>query len=183
MLQPQMDTPQGVQTAKASGLADDGAGNIYCSCQNYDMALQMYGVSKYSSDSTGTLTLKSSLYGVPGDLDTQYPSDIIHVDPVKGMIYLGITGPNFVISFPTSTSGQLKKSVILGGKTSMLGTTPNANIASLATDARGALYVAIGSTILVFKTPSGDPKPDRIISDKTDLNYFGYPAGSMLLVR
>jgi hypothetical protein len=182
--QPKIASPKGNQEANASTVADDGAGNIYCMCVNHDLLLQSFGVTTYAVNSAGKPALTRSFYGAPGDLDSQFPSSILWVDPVKRQIYLGITGPNFVAAFPTSASGKDFSPRIIGGKKTKLGTTPNANIGSLATDAQGTLYVAIGSTILAFNAKArNDVRPDRIISDAKDLNYFGFPSGSLLEIH
>jgi hypothetical protein len=182
--QPKIASPKGNQEANASTVADDGSGNIYCLCQNHDLLLESYGVTTYAVNAKGKPTLTRSFYGAPGDLHSQFPSDILWVDPVKRQIYLGITGPNFVAAFPTSAFGENSNPRIIGGANTMLGTTPNANIASLVTDAQGALYVAIGSTVLVFDAKArNDVAPSRIISDAKDLNYFGFPGGSLLEIH
>lgn len=182
--QPEIASPNGNQEANASTVADDGAGNIYCMCVNHDLLLQSFGVTTYAVNAAGKPAFTRSFYGAPGNLDSQIPSSILWVDPVKRRIYIGITGPNFVAAYPTSVSGGAGKPRIIGGKKTMLGTTPNANIASLATDAQGTLYVAIGSTILAFDAEArNDVRPNRVISDAKDLNFFGFPSGSLLEIH
>src|SRR5262249_46181811 len=159
----------GLGKGSAATVAGDGAGNIFCSCQAHDLALQLYGITEY--DATGSKPkLVRSFYGIFGNLGNQIPSAVLHIDPVTQTIYVGFYTPAFVIALPVnSKSGKAPSPRIIGG----VNTTLFKEVASLTTDAAGNLYVAAGSTIAVFgPKASGDVAPNRIISDPKNLQYL-----------
>ena len=177
---PNIDTPQGINQGTASTVVGDGSGHIFCSCQDHDLALQLYAISEYDVK-PATPKLIRSFYGILGDLDSQFPSSVMYVDTVTQTIYLGIYRPAAVIAYPVATrTGHAPPPRLIGGVATMLDTVP----ASLTTDTGGNLYVAQGSNILVFAPKaSGNIKPKRVMSDPRHLQIAGYAYGNMLAIR
>lgn len=163
-----------------STVASDGMGNIYCICQPDDLILQLYCITKY--DVTGTKPkLVSSIYGIIGNLDTQIPSTVLHVDPNTKTAYVGIWRPAAVFEYPADArSGPARASKYIGGPRTTLDSVP----AAITTDAQGKIYVAQGDAILVFDpNANGNVKPARIISDSNHLHFLGYAYGDLLAIH
>lgn len=164
----------------ASTVAADGLGNIYCVCQPNDLTLQLYCITEYRVAGVSTPKLVRSYYGLYGNLDTQIPSSVLYVDPRTQIAYVGIWTPNAILEYPSNApSGPAPKpNIIFGTKTQLTGAP-----AAIATDAQGSVYVAEGSSILVFaKNAAGNVAPARIIGDAAHLHYLGQPFGQMLAI-
>ncbi|HEY1976403.1 MAG TPA: hypothetical protein VGG89_07660 [Candidatus Baltobacteraceae bacterium] len=164
----------------ASTVASDGMGNIYCICQPDDLVLQLYCITKY--DVTGSKPkLVSSIYGILGNLDTQIPSTVMHVDPRTKIVYVGIWTPTAVLEYPADApSGQARMTKYISGPRTTLDTVP----AAITTDATGAVYVAQREGILVFgPSASGNVKPTRTISDPNHLHFLGDAYGDLLAIQ
>jgi hypothetical protein len=163
-----------------STVASDGMGNIYCICQPDDLILQLYCITKY--DVTGSKPkLVSSIYGILGNLDTQIPSTVLHVDPRTKIAYVGIWKPAAVLEYPADArSGQARLSKYISGLRTTLDSVP----AAITTDASGSVYVAQGNAILVFASDAGgNVKPNRIISDPNHLHFLGNAYGDLLAIH
>ncbi|HKE35811.1 MAG TPA: hypothetical protein VKB39_00165 [Candidatus Baltobacteraceae bacterium] len=164
----------------ASTVASDGMGNLYCVCQPHELLLQLYCITKY--DVTGSSPkLISSIYGILGNLDTQIPATVLHVDPNTKKVYVGIWKPAAVVEYPSDAkSGQAPAPQIIGGPLTTLASVP----AAITTDSKGKVYVAQGDAIAVFAAnASGNVKPDRIITDPNHLHFFGYAYGDLLAIH
>jgi hypothetical protein len=178
-LNAQIASPHGMNAGTASTVADDGQGNIYCSCQDHDLALQLYGITEYNV--TGSQPkLVRSFYGIFGDLNSQFPSTVLHVDPVTQTVYVGLYKPAFVAGYPIATpTGRAKPPRIIGG----LRTKLDATVASITTNGKGVVYVAQGSDIIEFgPKASGNATPLRVISDPVNLQFLGYAYGNLLAI-
>lgn len=164
----------------ASTVASDGMGNIYCVCQPDDLILQLYCITKY--DVTGSSPkLVSSIYGILGNLDTQIPSTVLHVDPRTKTAYVGIWTPAAVLEYPADgPSGQAKLSNVIGGRRTTLDSVP----AAITTDAQGRVYVAQRDAILVFgPNAGGNVRPARTIHDPHHLRFDGQAYGDLLVIH
>lgn len=177
---PKFDTPQGVQIGRAQTVTGDGHGGVFVSCQAKDLALQLYGITRYQVTRAGALRFKSSFYGIPGPEDSQVPAQVLHVDPVTQTIYVGLYKPALVLAYPVSTpTGKTPQPRYIGGISTML----DATVASLTTDSKGVLYVAIGSSVVEFGPHAhGNAVPLRVLSDPVNLQYLGSAFGNMLTV-
>lgn len=163
-----------------STVASDGMGNIYCVCQPDDLVLQLYCITKY--DVTGsTPKLLSSVYGILGNLDTQIPSTVLHVDPRTKIAYVGIWTPAAVLEYPSDApSGQARLSKYISGRRTTLDSVP----AAITTDAQGRVYVAQRDAVLVFDANAGgNVRPARVISDPAHLRFDGDAYGDLLAIH
>ncbi|MEO9170978.1 MAG: hypothetical protein ABI282_07030 [Candidatus Baltobacteraceae bacterium] len=176
-VQPKFASPKGIGEGTAQTVADDGKGNIFCSCESHTLSFESFGITQYAA--TGSkLVFVSSFYGIAGSLDGQLPPEVLHVDAVTQTIYLGLFRPNAVIAFPVSTpTGHAPPPRIIGGPNSMLA----GNVASISTDSIGRIYVADNSTVAEFpRNASGDVTPIRVLSDPTNMQYVQSTSGEML---
>ena len=176
-LQPKIANSNGVGEGVASTVSDDGHGNIFCSCESHDLALESFGVTEYAVSGAKPRFVRS-FYGILGNLDNQIPSEVLHVDPVTQTIYLGLYKPAAVIAYPVNTpTGHAPPPRIIGGPHTTLAST----VAAISTDSAGRIYVAIDSTVAVFPgNASGDVTPLRVLTDSANMQYLQYTFGSML---
>jgi hypothetical protein len=163
----------------ASTVASDGEGNIYCICQPNSLFLQLYCITQY--DVTGAAPkLLRSIYGILGNLDTQVPATVLHVDPRTKTAYVGIWKPAAVVEYPADApSGPAPAPHVIGGVLTTLDAVP----AAVTTDSLGRVYVAQGSAIAVFAAgATGNVRPVRIIRDPKNLQFGGYAYGDLLAI-
>lgn len=164
----------------AATVASDGLGNIWCVCQPDDLALQLYCITEYRVAGLDRPRLVRSFYGIYGDLATQIPSGVLHVDPHTNTVYVGTWTPDWVLEYPATTpSGPAPKARIIAGSKTTLDAEPTA----ITTDASGNVYVALASRIAVFgKNAAGNAAPERTITDARHL-HFGQAFGELLRIR
>jgi hypothetical protein len=179
-LVPQVQEGPKLTAGVASTVASDGRGNIYCVCQPRALFLQLYCITEYNVASA-TPKLVRSFYGILGSLDTQIPSNVLHVDANTKRVYEAIWTPAAVVEYPADApSGPAPAPRVIGGPA----TTLNAVPAAITTDSHGDVYVAQGSTILVFAAnASGNVAPKRIISDAQYLHFLGSAYGDLLNIQ
>jgi sugar lactone lactonase YvrE len=164
----------------ASTVASDGEGYIYCVCQPDDLALQLYCITEYAVTGNAP-TLVRSFYGIWGNLDTQIPSTVLHVDPHTKMVYVGTWKPAAVFEYRSDApSGPAPRPNVIGGRATGLDSVP----AAITTDSDGNVYVAQRSTILVFAASAGgNVKPIRAIADPKRLHFWGQAYGDLLAIH
>jgi len=164
----------------ASTVASDEAGNIYCICQPDDLILQLYCITQYDV-THGDPKLVRSFYGILGNLDTQIPSTVLHVDPHTKKVYVGIWTPAAVVEYPSDApSGPAPRPNVIGGTLTTLDSVP----AAITTDARGRVFVAQRSAVAVFSAgASGNVRPARVLSDPQHLRFLGQAYGDLLQIR
>lgn len=176
---PQYNTPSGRGKGRASTVADDGHGVVYCSCQAWDMALQLYGISEYDMTGANPKYVRS-FYGIFGNFGNQIPSTVIRPDPARNTVYVGYYKPAYVAAYALDADGAAGRARIIGGFSTGL----DSNVGALTTDASGNLYIGINSSVLVFGSKDkGNVKPARTIIDPSHLAITGYSWGGMLVIR
>jgi sugar lactone lactonase YvrE len=144
----------------AATVASDGLGNIWCVCQPDDLALQLYCITEYHVAGVARPHLVRSFYGIYGDLATQIPPDVLHVDPHANTVYVGTWTPDWILEYPANTpTGPAPKARIIAGSKTTLDAQPTA----ITTDAAGNVYVALASRIAVFaKGAAGNHAPNPL---------------------
>lgn len=175
--QPVLNTPVGMKRAAVATVAMRGS-DLYCLCVFLYQGRGFAGVSEYDLDSAGRHRLVKSFFdpGLP-----ELTPNMMTVDPQSGVVYAASIGLySGIFSWPSyQKSGIARTHNWVGGPA-----TNAQYVDSLTTDAKGRLYVATPTGILVFPAKAnGDIKPTNTIVDPKHLQYAEGDFGNYITIH
>ncbi len=175
-IHPTLDTPIGFKPANPENVVIGPDGTLYCACSALFQGQSTRGVTAYRVGSSGESTVLRSFFdpNLP-----EVPPSQMAID-ASGTLYLAsVLNETGIYAFDSKTkTGEVLNPPRIRGSRAI------SYVSSLATDAEGNLYVAVGSRIAVFGPHArGTDPPLRWISDAHHLDYSESAYGTLLALH